>query len=131
MMAIADLALELLYVRDVLTHMGHEFKDEDLEVGTKKPEAHRLIHAVGDIMHGPTEVGVDNSGAYNLCHRTTMGKNSRHIERKVFKMREMRAGGIVKLTLVPTDEMVADILTKPLQDAAFTKHRDNAMNAHA
>ena len=79
----------------------------------------------------PIEVGVDNSGAYNLCHRTTMGKNSRHVERKVFKMREMRAGGIVKLALVPTDEMVADILTKPLQDAAFTKHRDNAMNAHA
>ena len=128
MMAIADLALELLYVRDVLSGMGHEFRTEDLEVSTKSPEAHRLIHAIGDIVHGPVEVGVDNSGAFDLCHRTTMGKNSRHIERKVFKMRELRAAGIVKLSLIPTDEMEADILTKPLPDATFEKHRDKAMN---
>ena len=36
-------------------------------------------------MHGKTEIGVDNTGAYDLCHRATMGKNSRHVERKVYK----------------------------------------------
>ena len=76
MMAVADLALELLYVREVLSHLGHVFTEDDLEVGTKHPEAHRQIHAAGDIVHGRTEVGVDNSGAYDLCHRATMGKNS-------------------------------------------------------
>ena len=91
--------------------------------------AHRLIHSIGDIVHGPIDAGVDNSGAFDLCHRTTMGKNSRHVERKVFKMRELRATGVVKLSLVPTEDMTADILTKPLPDAAFEKHRDVAMNA--
>ena len=86
------------------------------------------MHAVGDILHGPTEVGTDNTGAFNLCQRTTKGKNSRHIERKGFKMRELHFDGVVKLIHVPTEEMVADLLTKPLPDAAFERHRKTAMN---
>ena len=46
-------------------------------------------------------------------------------------MRELRATGVVKLVLVPTDDMVADLLTKPLPDSTFEKHRDTAMNARA
>ena len=125
MMALADLALELLYVRDVLSHLGHVF---ETEISIKDPEAHRLVHGIGDIVHGPIEAGVDNSGAFDLCHRTTTGKNSRHVERKVFKMRELRVYGVVKLILVPTAEMAADLFTKPLDDATFTKHRDKVMN---
>ena len=44
---------------------------EDIGVETKDPEAHRLVHAVGDIAHGPTEIGVDNKGAFDVYHRTT------------------------------------------------------------
>ena len=128
MMGLAELALELLYVRDVLTHLGHHFEPDDTELATKDPEAHRLIHAAGDIVHGPTEVGVDNKGAYDLCHRCSNGKNSRHVERKVYKMRELRTDGVVKLILVPTEDMTADLLTKPLSDAVFKKHRDEIMN---
>ena len=131
MMAVADLALEILYVRSVLERLGHVFADDDVEVSTKDPEAHRLIHAVGDIVHGPTEVGVDNTGAFNLCQRATVGKNSRHVERKVFKMRELQFARVVRLTLVPTDDMVADILTKPLPDATFLKHRATVFSARA
>lgn len=35
---------------------------------------------------------------------------------------------VVKLRLVPTDEMEADIFTKPLPDAVFEKHRDKVMS---
>ena len=86
---------------------------------------------LGDIEHPPVEVGVDNKGAYDLCHRTTAGKNSRHVERKVFKMRELRHVGKVRLTLVPTAEMRADMLTKPLDDETFARHRDAMMNTSA
>jgi hypothetical protein len=90
---------------------------------------HRLIHAVGELVHGPIEVGVDNKGAYDLCHRTTTGKNSRHVqERKVWKMRELHALDVVKLVLVPTEDMCADMLTKPLDDKTFHKHRKECMN---
>ena len=90
--------------------------------------AAETITKLGDIEHPPVEVGVDNKGAYDLCHRTTAGKNSRHVERKVFKMRELRHVGKVRLTLVPTAEMRADMLTKPLDDETFARHRDAMMN---
>jgi hypothetical protein len=129
MMALAELALELLYVRDVLGHIGFQFEGGSVpEAVTSDPEAHRLIHAVGELVHGPIEIGVDNKGAYDLCHRTTTGKNSRHVERKVWKMRELHALDVVKLVLVPTEDMCADMLTKPLDDKTFHKHRKECMN---
>ena len=130
-MALAQLALELLYVRGLLAHLGHEFITEQLSVATKDPEAHRQVHAVGDIMHGPTTIGVDNSGAHSLCNRTTNGKNSRHVERKVYKMRELRREGIVKLVLVGTKDMDADIMTKHVDDATFERHRATILNLGA
>ena len=42
------------------------------------------------IRHGPVDVETDSKGAYDLCHREGPGKNSRHIERRMFKMRELR-----------------------------------------
>ena len=127
-MGLAELALEMLYVRDVLAHIGFVFSPDDQSVATKDPEAHRLVHAVRDFVHGPIEVGVDNSGAFNLVHRTTVGKNSKHVERRCYKMRELYHSGIVKLVLVPTAEMHADMLTKALDTATFQKHRRRCMN---
>ena len=46
-------------------------------------------------------------------------------------MRELRALGTVKLILVPTAEMSADMLTKPLDDRTFHKHRREVMNLPA
>ena len=43
--------------------------------------------------------------AHDLCHRTTAGSNSRHVDRKVYKMRELQHGGVVKTVLVPTKDM--------------------------
>ena len=80
---------------------------------------------------GSIEAGVDNSGAYSLCQRSTTGKNSRHVERKVFKMKELRASGIVHLKLIPTKEMSADMLTKALDDETFHRHRASVMNLAA
>ena len=94
-------------------------------------EAAEALAKLGDFEHSPVEIGVDNKGAYDLCHRTTAGKNSRHVERKVFKMRELRHVGKVRLTLVPTAEMRADMLTKPLDDETFARHRDAMMNTSA
>jgi hypothetical protein len=39
------------------------------------------------LRHGSVEVGTDNTGAHDLCHRTTSGQHSRHIDRKFNKMR--------------------------------------------
>ena len=73
----AALALELLYVKDVLSHLGHVFESDGVEVGTNDPEAHRLIHGIGDIVHGAIEVGVDNSGAYSAIASASAPRTGR------------------------------------------------------
>ena len=141
-MALADLAVEMLYIISVLTLLGHIFTKGSAVAETSDPEAHRMLHAVGDAVkedegaggdfeHGPVEVGVDNKGAYDLCHRSTAGKNSRHVDRKVYKMRELQHSGVVKTVLVPTKDMRADMLTKSLDDETFARHRDTIMNTGA
>ena len=73
-------------------------------------------------------VGTDNKGAYDLCHRFTSAQNSRHIDRKLFKMREMRGAGVVAVELIPTAINPADIFTKVLSRQTFEKHRKTVLN---
>ena len=77
---------------------------------------------------GPIDVGTDNKGAHDLCHRFTSAQNSRHIDRKLFKMREMRGAGIVTVTHVPTEINPADIFTKILSRQLFERHRRTVLN---
>ena len=65
-MALADCAIELLHVISVVTFLGHTVPDA-------------------------VDVFTDSKAAYDLCHRFTMAQNSRHMDRKMFKMRDARA----------------------------------------
>ena len=89
LVALADLAIEMLYIMALLTFIGYEVKK-------------------------PIKCYTDNKGAYDLCHRFTSAQNSRHIDRKLFKMREMRGASLVRVIHVPTELNTADLLTKIL-----------------
>ena len=67
--ALAECAIELLHVSATLAFIGHK---QDSAI----------------------ECFIDNSAAYDLCHRFTSAQNSRHIGRKMFKMRELRGAGV-------------------------------------
>ena len=69
------------------------------------------------------EAKTDNKGAYDLCHR--------HIERKLYKMRELRGAGVVTVKYLQTDENTADLFTKVLQRQPFEKHRKVVLNCLA
>ena len=56
------------------------------------------------------DVFTDSKAAYDLCHRFTMAQNSRHMDRKMFKMRELQHEGKVKVILVPTADNYATVL---------------------
>tara|TARA_B110001452_G_C15093947_1_gene381569 strand:+ start:343 stop:756 length:414 start_codon:yes stop_codon:yes gene_type:complete len=75
--------------------------------------------------------GTDNKGAYDLCHRFTSAQHSRRIDRKIYKMRELRGAGRVTVKYVPTDENTADIFTKILSRQPFEKHRRTLLNLAA
>ena len=98
LIALADLAIELLYVRGLLVSLGY---DTSL----------------------PIDVYTDNKGAYDLCHRYSSSQHSRHVERKVYKMRELRADGKVNVNMVVGDSNPADLFTKIVSKQLFDKFR--------
>ena len=103
LVALADLAIELLHIIEVVKFLGHEV-----------PE--------------PIEAATDSKAAYDLCHRFTSAQNSRHIDRKTFKMRELRGAGRVVARHIPGGDNPADLFTKILTRQPFEKHRKFVLN---
>ena len=103
LVALADLAIEMLYIIDLLAFIGYDAKR-------------------------PIKCFTDNKGAYDLCHRFTSAQNSRHIDRKLFKMRELRGAEMVVVRHVPTEENPADLFTKVLSRQPFEKFRKWVLN---
>ena len=101
--ALAECAIELLHVSATLAFIGHR-QDSAIECFT------------------------DNKAAYDLCHRFTSAQNSRHIDRKMFKMRELRGAGVVTVAHVGTEFNPADLFTKILSRQPFEKHRKTVLN---
>ena len=106
LVALADCAIELITVMGVLEFVGY-------------------------VVNGPVEVETDNKGAYDLCHRYTSSQHSRHIERKEYKMRELRGAGKVVVKYIETNKNTADLFTKVLARAPFEEHRRTVMNLRA
>ena len=53
------------------------------------------------------------------------------IDRKVYKMRELRGAGEVDVGLIPTERNPADLFTKILSRQPFEKHRKTVLNLSA
>ncbi len=83
---------------------------------------------MGHIQAEPIEVFTDNKAAYDLYHRFTSAQNSRHIDRKLFKMRELRGNGLVTVSYIPTESNPADLFMKVLDKQPFEKHRKFVTN---
>ena len=99
----ADLAIELLHIIEVVNFLGHPVQE-------------------------PVEVGTDSKAAYDLCDRFTTATNSRHIDRKLFKMRELRGAGRVAVRHVSGESNPADLFTKILTRQPFEKHLKTVLN---
>ena len=87
-----------------------------------------LLVFLGHEIPGPVEVCTDSKAAYDLCHRFTSAQNSRHVDRKLFKMRELRGAGVVVVRHIPGDTNPADLFTKILTRQPFEKHRKFVLN---
>jgi hypothetical protein len=73
-------------------------------------------------------IGVDNQGAIALAKNYISNSRTKHIERRHLKIRELVEQLQVRPEFVPTDDNVADIMTKPLGRAKFEKFRKIMMN---
>ena len=95
-MAASQAATEIMYFRGLLFELGRNLE--------------------------PTVLYVDNQGAVELSKDMKSCQRSRHIERRYLKVRELVAQGEMVVEYVPTDLNHSDVLTKPLDQASFSRH---------
>jgi hypothetical protein len=76
------------------------------------------------------ELFQDNKSTELLMNngRFSSGKKTKHIKAKFFFVKDRIDAGEMKVTHCPTEEMWADVLTKPLQGKAFRLMRSKLMN---
>lgn len=68
------------------------------------------------------EVYVDNQGSIKMAKNDASGNRTKHIDIKYHLVRDLLNEGKFKLSYCPSNDMVADILTKPLAKVLFQKH---------
>ena len=71
----------------------------------------------------PLTIKQDNQCAIALAEKDAAHTRSKHIDIKHHFIREKIANKIIKLEYCPTDNMIADTLTKPLSREKFEKFR--------
>jgi hypothetical protein len=99
LIALSDEASQVIWLRDFLTHQGHEI--------------------------GAATVYQDNTAALALTSKgRATSDRSRHVAIRYFWVKDRADSGELSLMHRGTQEMVADVNTKPLQGEVFRKFRD-------
>jgi transposase InsO family protein len=101
-MALSTTVQEALYVRNLLADIGF-------------PQAQS------------TPVLCDNQGSLALAKDPVFRPRTKHIDIRYHFIRERIEQGVIKVEYCPTESMVADALTKPLQGAQFEFCRTNML----
>jgi hypothetical protein len=81
-----------------------------------------LLGQLGFTQDQPMTIYGDNQGALALSENPEFHARTKHIDVSAHYIRELTEDHIVKLEYKPTDEMLADCLTKPLKAA---QHQEN------
>ena len=76
---------------------------------------------------GPVPCITDNKAAYDVIRNPGATKRTMHFARWMHYARELCLLNRIRMFLVGTDAMVADIFTKPLDKTAFLRCRDYLM----
>jgi transposase InsO family protein len=83
-----------------------------------------LLRELGAAQRKPTIVYEDNQGAISLARGSQIGRRTKHIDVRYHFVREQFEAGAIELEHCSTQDMIADILTKPLGATAFARLRD-------
>lgn len=82
-----------------------------------------MMLELGNEDQNPTILESDNKGAIHLTNKTIFHGKTKHIKIHYHWSREVMKSGKLSLKHCPTKPMVANLLTKPLGSAQFTKLR--------
>ena len=82
---------------------------------------------MGEIFNAPitetTSIWEDNQSAIAYSQNASVNEKTKHIGMRWHFPKEHVEQGTIKFRYLPTDQMVADMLTKPLPRPALTRHR--------
>ena len=71
----------------------------------------------------------DNTSTITLAEKgRSTSERTRHVNVRYFFIKDRISAGEIKITYLPTTEMAADLLTKPLQGELFRKLRAKLLN---
>lgn len=74
----------------------------------------KLLADMGEKLEGPVTVMEDNQSCIQFVSSDRRSRRSKHIEVKQHFVRQLCEEGTMKLQYCPTEDMVADVLTKPV-----------------
>ena len=83
-----------------------------------------MLSRLFDVEIDATDILCDNQSCIKMTENPVFHDKSKHIEIKCHFIWDMVQKGAVKLKYVPTEEQVADVLTKPLAHVKFEYFRD-------
>lgn len=83
----------------------------------------RFLDEVDYKQKNPTLVFEDNQSCIQLASCERIGRRSKHIETRYHYVRDLNETNIIDLNYCPTEDMVADIMTKPLGANKMAKFR--------
>lgn len=93
------------------------------EAGQELLWLRRMMEAFGCVDENPTVLQSDNLGAIHLTTKSTFHDRTKHIDIHYHWIREIVKNGSVKLQHCPTEQMVANMLTKALGKRKFLNLR--------
>lgn len=83
-----------------------------------------LIDELTDSEMKNVKVYVDNQSAITLIKNGQMNKRSKHIDVRYYFISEKVHEGLISISYCSSENQVADIFTKPLNNVKFDKHRN-------
>ena len=90
--------------------------------------ARMFLEAQGEVLKKNT-LYQDNQSAMKIIlnGRRSSGQKTKHMDNRYFWIKDRIGSENIKVEYCPTEKMVADFLTKPLQGNLFRKFRDVVM----
>jgi hypothetical protein len=95
--ALAEIAMAVLYYRKFLKEFGLEQKE-------------------------PTLVRIDNQAAKTIAEENRLSKRTRHLDVRFLKVCELIADGVIRLEYVESKANTADVFTKPVDKETLRRH---------
>ena len=89
----------------------------------------QVLDDIGFTQEGPTVIHEDNQGCIMLSTNDIISKRTKHIEVRLYFVKELVQGGVIALAYTPTKDMIADVFTKALSRDQFERFR-NEIGVH-